>query len=176
MAGSKADSVSFTFLVILVIVLSDLTSSLENFGCKDAETKTKERRRQLTSSSLSVSSVVINQTKFLILILLIETGKAASVGIRGSRKNQALSRKSTAAKKKGFRINGRLKGKKTVKAKWIPKDVRQGNPFANLPVIKDDDLRDGVYTLVNQGFIPKEVDVEPILARDQGILNIKKAR
>jgi hypothetical protein len=28
--------------------------------------------------------------------------------------------------------------------------------------------------LVNQGFIPREVDVEPILGRDQGILHIKQ--
>jgi hypothetical protein len=73
-----------------------------------------------------------------------------------------------------FRI-GKVKRHPVAKAKVIPKAIRRGNPFADLPVIRDEDLKDGIYTLINQGFIPKEVDVEPILARDDGILNIKKA-
>lgn len=79
-------------------------------------------------------------------------------------------------KKNTFRIKGRGIKKKVSRAKFIPKDIRKGNPFADLPVIKDDDLRDGIYNLVNQGFIPKEVDVEPILSRENGILNIQRAQ
>lgn len=75
-----------------------------------------------------------------------------------------------------FRINGRIIKKKVSRAKVIPRDIRKGNPFADLPVIKDEDLKEGIYNLVSQGFIPKEVDVEPILGRESGILNITKAR
>lgn len=91
-------------------------------------------------------------------------------------KSQYTRRSTNSARKNGFRINGKVIKKKVAKAKFIPRDIRKGNPFADLPVIKDEDLNEGIYNLVHQGFIPKEVDVEPILAREGGILSISKAK
>lgn len=86
-----------------------------------------------------------------------------------------LARFNESFNREQFRIRkNKLITKKVHKAKHIPRDIRKGNPFADLPVIRDEDLKDGIYNLQNQGFIPKEVDVEPILGRDKGILNIKQ--
>jgi hypothetical protein len=97
--------------------------------------------------------------------------------LRSIPKGKRLARFNENFTKDQFRINRKRKrniaNQKIHKAKHIPRDIRKGNPFADLPVIRDEDLKDGIYNLVNQGFIPKEVDVEPILGRDEGILNIK---
>ena len=96
------------------------------------------------------------------------------------------------ARKPNFRVNndstldhGRdtsaIKGKKgkiclgkTAKPKKIlPKEVRE-NPFCNLPVLMDDDQNLGLINLVNQGLIPKDVDVSPALDRDDPVLKTRK--
>ena len=93
-------------------------------------------------------------------------------------KGKRIARFNETLNNDKFRINRNrktnIRNNKINKAKHIPRDIRKGNPFADLPVIRDEDLKDGIYNLVNQGFIPKEVDVEPILGRDEGILNIKQ--
>ena len=70
---------------------------------------------------------------------------------------------------KEYRITRKEKKGTITKAKRIPSQVRK-NPFSDLPILKEKDLKEGVLTLVNQGYIPKDVDVMPVLNRNNPIL------
>lgn len=71
--------------------------------------------------------------------------------VRNLPKDRRITRFNENFAKDQFRINRKRKvmNKKINKAKNIPRDIRKGNPFADLPVIRDEDLKDGIYNLVN---------------------------
>ena len=53
----------------------------------------------------------------------------------------------------------------TAKPKRIlPKNFRD-DPFADPPPITENDIRDGMYSLLNRGVIPKDVDLTPAFER-----------
>lgn len=60
-------------------------------------------------------------------------------------------------------------GKTTKPRRVLPREVRE-NPFCNLPILMDEDLNDGIMSLISQGLIPKDVDVTPALDRDDPVL------
>jgi hypothetical protein len=69
---------------------------------------------------------------------------------------------------------GKICHKKTTQPrKILPKELRD-NPFCNLPVLMDEDLNSGLLALLNQGLIPKDVDVSPALDRDDPVLRTTK--
>lgn len=60
---------------------------------------------------------------------------------------------------------GTLKGKKVAHPKRIlPKNFRD-DPFADPPPITEDDISDGMFSLLNRGIIPKDVDLSPAFER-----------
>lgn len=64
----------------------------------------------------------------------------------------------------------------TAKPKRIlPKNFRD-DPFADPPPITENDIRDGMYSLINRGVIPKDVDLTPAFERGNAPLNAVKMR
>ena len=60
---------------------------------------------------------------------------------------------------------GNIKGKKVANPKRIlPKNFRD-DPFADPPPITEDDISDGMFSLLNRGIIPKDVDLSPAFER-----------
>lgn len=59
------------------------------------------------------------------------------------------------------------------KSKPVPVHIRK-DPFAEIPVIKLDDLNKGLYTLVNQGYLGKQIDITQALQRNSPLFNIEK--
>ena len=57
--------------------------------------------------------------------------------------------------------------------KILPKEIRQ-NPFGNLPVLNSQYLDQGIYTLIQRGFIPKDVDVKPAMDREEPLLSTRR--
>lgn len=104
-------------------------------------------------------------------------------------RNYSIDNNSFTLKKPDLRVNhdsfldvstqlkgnkGKVCHSKTTKPKKIlPREVRE-NPFCNLPVLMDEDQNLGLINLVNQGLIPKDVDVSPALDRDDPVLRTKK--
>jgi hypothetical protein len=83
--------------------------------------------------------------------------------------NQTATMRSTMRSGKG-----KICHKKTTQPrKILPRELRE-NPFCNLPVLMDEDLNSGLLTLLNQGLIPKDVDVSPALDRDDPVLRTTK--
>ena len=60
------------------------------------------------------------------------------------------------------------------KRNLLPEEIRN-NPFADLPLLYENDLQKGLFNLVNQGFLPKDVDLTPGLLRNSGF-RLKSAR
>jgi len=56
----------------------------------------------------------------------------------------------------------------------IPEEIRN-NPFADLPILSEKDMKKGFFSLMNQGFIPKNADLTQGLARPP-IYRLKSAR
>lgn len=56
----------------------------------------------------------------------------------------------------------------------MPKNFRD-DPFADPPPITENDIRDGMYSLLNRGVIPKDVDLTPAFERGNAPLNASKA-
>jgi len=56
----------------------------------------------------------------------------------------------------------------------ISEEVRN-NPFADLPKLSSEDLNKGLFTLINQGFLPKDVNLTPNLLKSSGF-RLKSAR
>ena len=48
----------------------------------------------------------------------------------------------------------------------LPKNFRD-DPFADPPPITENDINDGMYSLLNRGIIPRDVDVSPAFDRGQ---------
>jgi hypothetical protein len=46
----------------------------------------------------------------------------------------------------------------------LPKNFRD-DPFADPPPITEDDISDGMFSLLNRGIIPKDVDLSPAFER-----------
>jgi hypothetical protein len=60
---------------------------------------------------------------------------------------------------------GNIKGKKVAHPKRIlPKHFRD-DPFADPPPITEDDISDGMFSLLNRGIIPRDVDLSPAFER-----------
>lgn len=60
---------------------------------------------------------------------------------------------------------GNVKRYKVVQSKKIlPKNFRD-DPFADPPPITEDDIDDGMLSLLNRGIIPRDVDLTPAFER-----------
>lgn len=70
---------------------------------------------------------------------------------------------------RNFRIKKKVKKQKITTGKSIPRSIRK-NPFSTLPILTEKDLSEGVYRLMNQGYIPKDVDVNLVLNRNSPLL------
>lgn len=71
---------------------------------------------------------------------------------------------------------GQRTATKTCRAKRIlPKNFRD-DPFADPPPITENDIQDGMYSLLNRGIIPKDVDLTPAFERGNAPLVMNKAR
>lgn len=57
-------------------------------------------------------------------------------------------------------------------SKAVPLEIRK-NPFAVLPPLSMNDLDRGIYTLVNQGYLPKYIDILPALQRNDPLFHTK---
>lgn len=69
---------------------------------------------------------------------------------------------------KGYRIKAEL-----YRSKPVPAQIRK-DPFAEIPVLTLDDLNKGLYTLVNQGYLGKHVDITQALQRNKPLICAKK--
>ena len=59
------------------------------------------------------------------------------------------------------------------KSRPVPTNIRK-DPFAEIPVLTLDDLNKGLYTLVNQGYLGKHVDITQALQRNKPLITAKK--
>jgi IQ domain-containing protein H len=57
----------------------------------------------------------------------------------------------------------------------LPKHFRD-DPFADPPPITEDDISDGMFSLLNRGIIPKDVDLSPAFERGNAPFMFNKAR
>jgi len=63
---------------------------------------------------------------------------------------------------------------KTNKAKRIlPKQFRD-DPFADPPPITENDIADGMFSLLNRGIIPRDVDLSPAFERNSAPFSFNK--
>ena len=64
---------------------------------------------------------------------------------------------------------------KVFKAKRIlPKHFRD-DPFADPPPITENDIADGMYSLLNRGIIPRDVDLSPAFERNSAPFSFNRA-
>ena len=71
---------------------------------------------------------------------------------------------------------GQIKGKKVSEPKRIlPKNFRD-DPFADPPPITEDDIADGMFSLLNRGIIPRDVDLSPAFERGNAPFMFSKAK
>lgn len=71
-------------------------------------------------------------------------------------------------------IGSRQAGHTSKPKRILPKAFRD-DPFADPPPITENDIRDGMYSLLNRGVIPKDVDLTPAFERGNAALNTHKA-
>lgn len=57
----------------------------------------------------------------------------------------------------------------------LPKQFRN-DPFADPPPITENDIQDGMFSLLNRGIIPKDVDLSPAFERGQAPFAYKTAQ
>ena len=57
------------------------------------------------------------------------------------------------------------------KDRILPAHIRN-NPFANPPPITEDDIKCGMYNLVNRRVIPKDVDLTPAFETEMSSSNV----
>lgn len=68
-----------------------------------------------------------------------------------------------------------LRSKKVAQPKRIlPKNYRD-DPFADPPPITEDDIADGMFSLLNRGIIPRDVDLSPAFERGNAPFLFQKA-
>lgn len=71
---------------------------------------------------------------------------------------------------------GSIRGKKVAHPKRIlPKNFRD-DPFADPPPITEDDISDGMFSLLNRGIIPKDVDLSPAFERGNAPFMFQKSK
>ena len=63
--------------------------------------------------------------------------------------------------------------KETFKSKPVPASIRK-DPFAEIPVLTLGDLNKGLYTLLNQGYLGKNVDITQALQRNNPLITSKR--
>ena len=56
----------------------------------------------------------------------------------------------------------------------LPRNFRD-DPFADPPPITESDIKDGMYSLLNRGIIPKDVDLTPAFERGKAPFNYGKS-
>ncbi len=56
----------------------------------------------------------------------------------------------------------------------LPKQFRD-DPFADPPPITENDIADGMYSLLNRGIIPRDVDLSPAFERNSAPFAFNKA-
>jgi len=56
----------------------------------------------------------------------------------------------------------------------LPKHFRD-DPFADPPPITEDDISDGMFSLLNRGIIPRDVDLSPAFERGNAPFLFQKA-
>lgn len=71
-------------------------------------------------------------------------------------------------------IGARQAGSVVKPKRILPKAFRD-DPFADPPPITENDIRDGMFSLLNRGVIPKDVDLTPAFERGNAPLNAVKA-
>ena len=70
---------------------------------------------------------------------------------------------------------GQRCSEKTNKAKRIlPKHFRD-DPFADPPPITENDISDGMFSLLNRGIIPRDVDLSPAFERNSAPFSFNRA-
>ncbi len=70
---------------------------------------------------------------------------------------------------------GQRCNQKTNQAKRIlPKQFRD-DPFADPPPIAESDIADGMYSLLNRGIIPRDVDLSPAFERNSAPFSFNRA-
>ena len=70
---------------------------------------------------------------------------------------------------------GQRYNQKTNNAKRIlPKHFRD-DPFADPPPITETDINDGMFSLLNRGIIPRDVDLSPAFERNQAPFSFNRA-
>jgi hypothetical protein len=57
----------------------------------------------------------------------------------------------------------------------LPKNFRD-DPFADPPPITEDDISDGMFSLLNRGIIPKDVDLSPAFERGNAPFMFQRAK
>jgi hypothetical protein len=57
----------------------------------------------------------------------------------------------------------------------LPKNFRD-DPFAEPPPITENDIGDGMFSLVNRGIIPRDVDLTPAFERGVAPFNYKQTK
>ena len=73
---------------------------------------------------------------------------------------------------KSFQKVQHLPQKQAFHSKPVPQEIRK-NPFAVLPPLTMKELNKGLYTLVNQGYLPKFIDITPALQRNDPLIVTK---
>ena len=70
---------------------------------------------------------------------------------------------------------GQRQQEKTCRPKGIlPKNFRD-DPFADPPPITENDIADGMFSLLNRGIIPRDVDLSPAFERNSAPFQFNKA-
>ena len=71
----------------------------------------------------------------------------------------------------GMRCNYNVQNNKRI----LPKHFRD-DPFADPPPITENDISDGMYSLLNRGIIPRDVDLTPAFERSGAPFSFNRAK
>lgn len=133
-------------------------------------------RKDFTDPQLTGRDTFYNDnsmTKNLSLTMLntnYQSNKVGSATFRETSKNLSSTKILSSMRS----TRGKLFCGKTTKPRIILSKEARKNPFFDKQVLVDDDLNSGLFNLINQGLIPKDLDVGPVIDRDDPILNTKK--
>ena len=72
-------------------------------------------------------------------------------------------------------IGSRQQNKVCQPKRILPKNFRN-DPFADPPPITENDISDGMYSLLNRGIIPRDVDLSPAFERGNAPFKFNKAK
>ena len=71
----------------------------------------------------------------------------------------------------GMRCNQKVQNNKRI----LPKHFRD-DPFADPPPITENDISDGMFSLLNRGIIPRDVDLSPAFERSGAPFSFNRAK